>query len=165
NHRTAQCSHVILPRKWLLWVGSRIVDWEARIQGRRSFVERRLAVPNVRAAAGGDDDRAGRRASGVGLGERRSKSGLLYGVGGEILQKAADVVVGVVAPVDGNFVVQAGAASGRDRRDACLGWVRGLDGLGSRCKISDVGETAGRQRQVLQICLVDDRLMNRANPL
>ncbi len=72
-------------------------------------------------------------------------------IGREILQKAADVVVRIVAAVDREHVVESGTAAEGDRGNARLGGVGRLDRLGSRDQVGDVGEAAHRQRNCCQI--------------
>src|ERR1700682_3713080 len=103
--RPTESSHVVLPRERLLGIGCRILNREARIERRRAPVESRVAVPLVGAVLGGDHDRPSGGPTGVSIFVRRAHSKFLNAIGREVLQEAADPVVGVIGAVDGQFVV------------------------------------------------------------
>ena len=67
------------------------------------------------------------------------------------MQKAADPIVGIVRAIDRQLVIQSRAAAGGNGGDARLGGIGRLDWFGSRNEIGDVGKTARRQRQSLQV--------------
>ena len=104
---SADCADIVLPREGLLRIGRRILNGEAGVKIGRAFIECAVAVPLVAAAAGRDDDGSGRCAAGVGIFLCGADGEFLDRVGRKILQESADVIVGVVAAVDGEFVVQA----------------------------------------------------------
>ena len=143
----ADCAYVILTGERLLGIGCGIFDGETRVEVGCALVESAAAVPIVGTALGGDDDRTGGGASGVGVFLGGAHGEFLDVIGREVLQESADVVVGIVAAIHGELVVQPGAAAGGNRGDASFGRVGGLDRLGSRGKIGDVGEAASRQGQ------------------
>jgi hypothetical protein len=141
---------------------SGILDGEAGVQGRGAFVKGGVAMQAIGAAFGGDDDGAGRGPARVGVFVRGADGEFLNTVGREVLQKAADPVVGVVGTIDGELVVQAGAAAGGDRGDAGLGWIGGFNGLGARNQIGDVGEAACRERKRFEVLVRNDSSVDGA---
>jgi hypothetical protein len=80
-------------------------------------------VPVVGTVPGGDDDRAGRGPAGVSILVRGANREFLEAIRREVLQEAADPVVGVIGAIDGEFVVQTRASTGGDGGDARLGRV------------------------------------------
>ena len=146
----------------LLGIGGGVLDGVAGVERGGALVEGCVAVPVVGAALSGDDDGAGGGAAGVGVLLAGADGELLDGVGGEVLEEASDVVVGVVAAVDGELVVEAGAAASGDGGNARLGGVGGLDGLGARGEVGDVGEAARGEREGLEVFGGDDALMDAA---
>ena len=143
-------------------LGRGIVDGEPRVQRRSAFVKCRFAMPLVGAAPRGDDNRTRGGASGIGVSLRGAKGKFLNGIGRKVLQEAANIVVGIVAAINGNFIVESGAAAGRNRGDARLRGIGRLDRFGSRREIGDVGKTARGERDVLQILVIHDGLVHRA---
>ena len=107
---------IVLAREGLLGIGSRIVDRKARVEGSGAFVESFIAVPLIGAVLGGDDDRGGGGAAGIGVFLSGSNGKFLNGFRRKILEKAANPVIGIVDAIDGEIVVQAGAAAGRKQR-------------------------------------------------
>ena len=67
------------------------------------------------------------------------------------LQEAADIIVGIVHPVHRKHIIQAGAAAEGNSGDARLGGIGGLHRFGPRHQVSDVGETAFRERNGFEI--------------
>src|SRR5208337_2861871 len=59
DDRSADRSHVVLPREGLLGLRRRVVDWKARIQRGRALKHRKVAVPVVGSTLGADDHRGG----------------------------------------------------------------------------------------------------------
>ena len=98
-------AHVILPREGLLGIGRRILNREAGVERCRALVESAIAVPFVGATLGGDHDRSSGGPACVGILIRRAHGKFPYAIGREILQKAADPIVGVVGSVDRQFII------------------------------------------------------------
>jgi hypothetical protein len=99
--RAAEGSYVVLPRERLLGIGRGVFNGKAGVEGGGALVESCVAVKLVGAAPGGDDDGAGGGASGVGVFLGGADGELLDRIGREVLEKSSDVVVGVIAAVDG----------------------------------------------------------------
>jgi hypothetical protein len=154
-----------LPGERLLGIGSGVLDGVAGVERGGAFVDGGIAVPVVGAALGGDDDGAGGGAAGVGVLLAGADGELFDGVGRVVLQEAADVVVGVVAAIDGELVVEAGAAAGGDGGDAGLGGVGGLDRLGAGGEVGDVGKAARGQGEGLEVLACGDALVDAAGEI
>jgi hypothetical protein len=121
-----------------------------------------IAVPVVGAAFGGEFNGTGGGAAGVGIFLRGANGEFLNGVGRKILEEAADVVVGVIAAVDGELVVEAGASAGGDGCDAGLGGIGGFDRFGAGSEIGDIGKAARGEREIFKVLAGDDALVNLA---
>src|SRR5579864_8207116 len=106
HNRSPDCADIVLPRERLLGIGWRILDGKARIQGGGAFVKSKSTMPVIGAVPGCNNDRAGGRASGIGVFARSSEGEFLNGIGREVLEKAANPVVGIVRAIYGQVVVQ-----------------------------------------------------------
>ena len=162
HDRAAKRSNVILPRERLLRIRRRIINRKARVQRRGALVECPASMPVVGAMLGRDDNRCSSRSRRVRVLLRSPYSKFLDRIGREILQETADVIVGVVAPVNRELDVEARAAARRYRRDARLRGIGRLDGLRTRRQISHVCEAPLRKRNRVEILFGNCRLMNRA---
>ena len=154
--------------------GAKTAAWDSARDsqsGNRAFSAARarrtppLPCHSFVAALGRDDDRSRGCAAGVGVFVRRAHGKFLNRVGRKILQKAANPVVGIVAAIDREIVIQARTSAGGNRSDARLGGIGRFDRLGARREIGDVGEAARGERQRLQILAADDSLMHHADQI
>src|SRR5580704_1323170 len=109
--RAAQRGYVILPRKGLLGIRSRILDGKSRIQRGRALVKCRVAMERVRSSPGCDHNRSGRGTARVRVLLRGPDREFMNSIGRVILQEASDIVIGVVSSIHGKFVVQSRASS------------------------------------------------------
>ena len=162
---TAERANIILARERLLGIGSGILNREARIERGGTLVESSGAMPLVGATFGGDHDGAGGGTSGIGIFLSGLKSEFLNGIRREVLQEAANPVIGIIAAIDGEFVVEAGTASSGDGGDACLSGIGRFDRFSTGNKVSDVGEAARGQREVFEIVTGDYALVNGAGEI
>ena len=168
---SAERANVVLPGEWLLGIADagavgaglrRILDWVARVQLCVTLVKGEASVRLVAAVAGGDDDAGGRGATGVGVGTGGANGKLLDGVHRNVLQEAANPVIGVVGAIHAEFVVESTAATGADGSDARLGGITGLNRLSARRQVGDVGKAARGQRERGKVLTADDDLVHGA---
>ena len=162
---TAERANIILAREGLLGIGSGIFDGESGVERGGTLVKSSSAVPFVSATFGGDHDGARGGASGIGIFLSGLKGEFLNGIRREVLQEAANPVIGVVAAIDGELVVETGAASGGDGGDARLGGIGRFDGFSSRDKVSDISEAARGERESFEIVACDYALVNGAGEI
>ena len=127
-----ESSDIVLTRKGLFGIGSRVVNRKTRIEIRSPAVEPRVAVPLVGPALGGDDHGCGGRPAGVRILLRRADRKFLDRIGRKILEKAANPIIGIVAAVHGIFIIEARTAAGGKRGSTGFGGIGRLKRFRSR---------------------------------
>ena len=160
--RPADGANVVLPREGLLGVGRGIVDRETRIQACGTLVKRAVAMPLVGSAFRDNHHGAGGGASRVRIFLRGAHREFLDGFRREVLQKPADVIIGIVRAIHRKLNVQTGTPTEGNGGDARLGGIGGLYRLSSGNEIGDIGKAASCQRDVLEILCRDGALMHGA---
>src|SRR3984893_12439819 len=113
-------------------------------------------MPFVGAAVGGNHNGTSRRAAGVGILQHRAYGELADCFGREVLQKAANVVIGVVAAVNGEVVVEAGTPTGGDCSDARFRGIGRLDRFGAGREVGDVGKAPSGEGGRFKVLGADD---------
>ena len=160
--RTTQSAHIVLARERLLGIRRGIFNRVTRVQRSGSFIECSVAVPHIRAALGADHDGARGRAAGVRVFLRRADGKLLNRIRRNILQESANVIVGVIAAIHGEFDVEPRAAAERNRRNARFRGIRRLNRFSPRRQIGDIRKAAMRERNGFEILRGDNALQSGA---
>jgi hypothetical protein len=122
-------------------------------------------VPIVRAALRGDNNGAAGRTACVGVFLGSTHVELADSIRRVVLQKASNEIVGVVAAIDGQLVVEAGASARRHGTNARLRGVRWFHRLGPGSEVGNVGKAASGKWQAVEVLRRDDALVNAASEI
>src|SRR6266851_7860034 len=112
-HWAAEGGDGVLAREGLLGIGFGIIERIPRVQILSAIVVGQAAMPVVSAAACGENDAAAVGARSIRAKLRGTHDKFLHRFGREILEEAADVIVVVVAAVNGEVDVEPRAAAER----------------------------------------------------
>ena len=164
-HRAAEGGDGVLAREGLLGIGFGIIERVPGVQILPAIVVGQAAMPVVSAAARGENDAAAVGARSIRAKLRGAHDKFLHGFGRKILEEAADVIVVVVAAVNGEVYVEARAAAERNGGDARLGGIGRLDGSGEGREEGNIGEGARGEGDFVEIGGGDDGFHSAAGGL
>src|SRR5438477_5788186 len=122
-------------------------------------------MPFIAAAPGRYDDRTSRSSTCIRILVSRPHGELLDHFRRKVLQEPADEIVGIISPVDREFIVQSRTSACRYGSNASFRRIGWLHRFCSWRKIGNVGEASLRQRQTLQILPADDPLVHHARQI